>query len=818
MEWKACPREITNQQSVTVTFPINSADNITINNGGEIVVIGPNGQTETFPGGKDTVITDSENKNYYVDANGNVSRPFESAPGGKPTPENTDGVNKNGEATELTAEGVRVVFEKHTDTKFAFDQVAYNKELTSDYKKVNDAFVPFKAVPNGLTDKLWAKVTLSGTDVVADSVFFKTQNGIKVDAVKEGDHFVLTLKGAQKFALEEVQATIKQGDKYKIAGVFTMVHVSPKALKLNLVPTTGVTISDAKINEIKAVYKQLAIDVDVNVLPSFDISDYLVDGKIPTEDTFGDLSTYSEAQKAIINAYKVANNVEQAYYIFVTDKTSSTGQSGYMKLNGQFGFVFDQNALTIVHELAHGAFKLEHPFKKFKNKDVNKGTTQSIMDYPPVANFLFTDWKQINDPAFKLYAFQSQSDGELAGKIWFTPDWKPFKIDNVDTTCNGTQVPTGTVPGIFVDGVCYSATFDTETGKFIGYMNGSVKKDISYVTLTDNEPIYLYKQDMRYPCGPHPTYKAKSYKYAFDNKENIDYNNEKEIEFFSNWQCPQTNVDETYFDIANFELPQGLRFNKIDEIRPEIIDDALTKLNVLIAKNNVGYAYETDITNNQLAYIYIDENVPAGGEELVKLDHRLAYLSEYTKTLNKGIDIYVLYQKVDMLFYNWNEYAKQVYTKSNLANKNAVLITVPYFYAENTLGALDSHFSVSYYLPGVYAKGVDIDTKNIVKQEASWGRRNQYLNPDYQTIFNTQVEKFFEQVYTQTYKPSVVYLGLRYANGTIEAIPNVDNIYKPGNAFVKTVILKDNKYYEQISRLDKPKFNLENRVENLIKS
>ncbi|WP_158612041.1 hypothetical protein, partial [Paenimyroides tangerinum] len=167
---------------------------------------------------------------------------------------------------------------------------------------------------------------------------------------------------------------------------------------------------------------------DVNVLPSFDISDYLVGGKLPTEDTFGDLSTYSEAQNAIINAYKVANNVEQAYYIFVTDKASSTGQSGYMKLNGQFGFVFDQNALTIAHELAHGAFKLEHPFKKFKNKGVSERTTQSLMDYPPVANFLFTDWKQINDPAFKLYAFQGQSDGEHnpLGHLGITPNGKIF--------------------------------------------------------------------------------------------------------------------------------------------------------------------------------------------------------------------------------------------------------------------------------------------------------------------------------------------------------------------------------------------------------
>src|SRR5690606_23333185 len=144
-----------------------------------------------------------------------------------------------------------------------------------------------------------AKVTLTGTNAVADSLFFKTQNGVKIDAVKEGEHFVLTLKGAQKFAVEEVQATIKQGDKYKIAGVFNLVHISPKTVKLKLVPiSTTVNVAD-KIDEIKAIYSKLAIDVQIDVAEPFDISTYLVNGKLPTEDAFGDLSTYSTAQNAV---------------------------------------------------------------------------------------------------------------------------------------------------------------------------------------------------------------------------------------------------------------------------------------------------------------------------------------------------------------------------------------------------------------------------------------------------------------------------------------------------------------------------------------
>lgn len=422
-----------NQQSETVDFPINSADDITVSPGGDIVVTGPDGQTETFPGGKDTVITDSTGKSYYVDAEGNVSGPFDQADGGKPTPENTDGVDKNGEVTALTAEGIKVTFEKiNNETQYAFDLVTYGKELTKDYKKVDGLFVPFKAVPNGLTDKILAKVTLSGTNVVADSLFFKTQNGVKIDAVKEGEHFVLTLKGAQKFAVEEVQATIKQGNKYKIAGVFNLVHVSPRTVKLKLVPTSSsINVAD-KIDEIKAVYNQLAINVQVDVLEPFDISGYLGGGKLPTEDAFGDLSTYSTAQKAIINDFTKQRNPEQAYYIFVTNATSSTGQGGYMALGNQFGFVFNQSAKTIAHEFGHGALRLEHPFKQYKNKGLNKGDTQSIMDYANGTDLLFTDWKQINDPKFRLYAFQGQSEGEFGG-IRLTPDWMPFTYGGSST-------------------------------------------------------------------------------------------------------------------------------------------------------------------------------------------------------------------------------------------------------------------------------------------------------------------------------------------------------------------------------------------------
>ena len=84
------------------------------------------------------------------------------------------------------------------------------------------------------------------------------------------------------------------------------------------------------------------------------------------------------------------------------------------------------------------------------------------------------NWKQINDPAFKIGIFQGQGEGEFAGKIWLTPDWRPFKYDSSHITAfdrnNLPQIPKGALPAILgEDKNAYYAEFSN--GKFIGYKN-----------------------------------------------------------------------------------------------------------------------------------------------------------------------------------------------------------------------------------------------------------------------------------------------------------------------------------------------------------
>ena len=404
---------------INVPFEIDKVET----RNGEIVVTGKDGRKEVFPfGGNDSTVkgkvttttngvTSTQEKIYHIDKGGKVSEPQTVAQGGKPTKENTNGVTQNGEATALTAKGIEVTFENTADSKYAYE--VPTKAYSKDYQKFDGKYIPFKAVVKGETEPFLAKVHITDKNISADSLIFKTDKGALIESkrVEGSNDFLLTLKGFHSFAVEQVQATIKQGKKYQIAGAFNLVHLSPKTAKVILVPTSENTSMD--IDRVKSIYSKIGVTLDITWAAPFDITPYLTNGVLETKDVFGDLTDYSPSQQAVINAYKATGKVaNDTYYVFITNAKSSTGQGGYMALGGQFGFVFDQTERTLAHELGHGIFKLAHPFKKKQ-----QGNVPSLMDYTSDETLLFADWKQINDPKVKLYAFQKQSEGEQISDI-----------------------------------------------------------------------------------------------------------------------------------------------------------------------------------------------------------------------------------------------------------------------------------------------------------------------------------------------------------------------------------------------------------------
>jgi len=396
---------------------------IVINANGDIVVNGENGEQITIPGGKDTVITDSgvvdENgkvivppKVYTVDSQGNGSNQgVAMAEGGKPSPENTDGVDKSGQATAITAKGISIAFSGNGG-KYAFDVMPEKapENVQKLYKKLGDKALPYKAVLNGDSDTVIATVDLTDSNIKLDSIVFKTENGAKIDFKRTDKVFVLTVKGNLSYAEEQILATVKQGDKWKVIGAFMLVHISPKEVNLVLVPLNKSTQIPADAEKsLTSIYNKIGVKLNITRSSKVDYADSDKMIEVGDSDFF---ETYTSEQQIINNSVKkLADYKDNAYYLIYSDLPSNKPSiQGFMPLKGQFGYVFNTDNVAIVgHELGHGIFGLEHPF--INKSDERK--TNFLMDYSNGQQIWHNDWKQINDPKFKLYLFQTDSQGEF---------------------------------------------------------------------------------------------------------------------------------------------------------------------------------------------------------------------------------------------------------------------------------------------------------------------------------------------------------------------------------------------------------------------
>ena len=346
----------------------------------------------TLPKGRDYVITDSQGKVYQLDESGKVTAKGTREQGTQLAQQAGKGDSKN-----------PPISNKHFKVEWLF-----NDELAND----TTGEIPYKALVKGKTSSF--ELRIQPADTTQYDFFFHTENGVKVEAESKGEGlYKITRKGAFDFAQEEVWVVAKEkkdkkGKKEELIGKCILVHLSPKEVNVALVPTqSGQNLQEA-IAQVQQIYEKVGVTLHITTEKPFDISDQLKNGTLPTENEFGDLSTYSPEQNAVIAKFATNRKPkDNTYYIFLVN--DGTGDHGYMRLGGQYGFVYSTNARTIAHELGHGIFKLEHPFK---GKNADKGKTTALMDYNEGQDFFYRDWKQINDPKVKLYAFQKQSEGE----------------------------------------------------------------------------------------------------------------------------------------------------------------------------------------------------------------------------------------------------------------------------------------------------------------------------------------------------------------------------------------------------------------------
>lgn len=600
-------------KDVFVNFPIGNITYSATPPPGKITITGSDGNggtgsTTEYPGGKDYTFTDSNGVIWTVDENGTVTKGGTVAQGGASTSSNTDGVTGSGNnatVNQYTAKGIKIEWKQNTNGQFAYDTAEKTKLPKDKYPSVKDSenntvYVPYKATVNKKTELFDAKVSITDPLLKDATIIFKTLSigkAIEATEISKTDterNYQLKLIGSFDYAEEEVIAVLMPKDstsKQKVISSFRLVHLSPKTVDVSLVPLDANSQSklQSQGDSLNQIYKKIGVTFNVTKDPVLDISSVVNGDTINSEDA--DLmSTYSSQQQQINSLYKGTGT---RYVLFVTDKKSSTGQKGYMRLNGQFGYVYNNaQDKTGAHELGHGIFKLEHPWKAY-------GTTQSatplLMDYSTGEELSHLDWKQINDPAFKLYAFQGQSSGEFSD-IQLTPEWEPFKFSGSNIYISGeVKAPNGAVHGIAMckNDNCsekeyyYWINDGTKKGY---YANGiSTSLSISYLTQQEKDKNPAVTLFWNYgSCGYNKTY-STSWNYVKDKKgfDLTKVTDENSIKYNETIPCVDgsgntTSSDDTCVgkDVALINQGYNQLINIIDSDDKNIIIQTINNIDI----------------------------------------------------------------------------------------------------------------------------------------------------------------------------------------------------------------------------------------------
>jgi hypothetical protein len=453
---------------IDVQFEIKS---VVKNADGTLTITGTNGVVVQQPKtDNDVIITDRNGKQYAVSPSapvGNIESTGKAAPGGVPTPQNTNGMGSGGAIKQISSPDVSITFAAGTGF-YSLDENPNQDPKLKDNTKLNNTYdvipkkdgtnyyVHYKAISDApkAEDHITAKATFSNGKTAADIVF-KTENGTEIPSTWSGNVATLTLKRTLDFAKESILATVKppvQKDsikvttKYDIAGTLNMWHVTNKKVNVTLVGLNGgQTPTQSQAQEyLNSIYGKAGIQFEVSTI-KVDIAK-----SWGTSIETGDsdlLNTYTDGQQTITNDFQAqlgSNYKSDTYYVFFTGVPASNGDSGFMPLKRQFGFVFaksDGNKLrTLAHELGHGFFGLQHPSTTY-NIPTNSGYLMD-KDYSSVGILLtHNDWEIMHAPGLQLYQFtQGSSAGTLAGGFGLSPEWE-FVRTNESTVLSGDQIP-----------------------------------------------------------------------------------------------------------------------------------------------------------------------------------------------------------------------------------------------------------------------------------------------------------------------------------------------------------------------------------------
>ena len=299
-----------------------------------------------------------------------------------------------------------VVFEESPGQQFGFDKKKYtawttNYELIK-LKSGKNYFVPFKSVGEFQSDEVYAAVNIIGFN--ASKLSFKTGNGLQLTAV------VGSSANLYKVTVPHQANEVYAWYDGKKVGKLNVLSLKAISKKLVIVPVGNANANSGTLqNDLNKIFKQANVSWNVTVKSSFTYN-LGNDGLEAADATL--MSKYSTEMRALRDAYKQANADydKEAYYVFVVNNFSDAALKGYMVRGRALGFVTSSaTAKELAHELAHGAFGLEHTFPA-----IAKNTSENLMDYGNGAELGKVQWEEMQSSLPIFNWFDDEEDASLS--------------------------------------------------------------------------------------------------------------------------------------------------------------------------------------------------------------------------------------------------------------------------------------------------------------------------------------------------------------------------------------------------------------------
>ncbi len=359
-----------------------------------------------------------------------------------------------------------VMFLPHLLEVYGMD-IPNDKIPPGNYDKVTvggqEILVPWKSVETGHIDRLMTATSGSG----GDSINFLTESGNMVmtapgskEAIKEA--YRSTILNSQSF--KQILVTgVDKSDMLKawysekvndsivnriLAGQVNIVAYDKIPEELCLVEVNGAVAPEPDFveKELNIIYSSSIVQWKVSKLSSFKAT---LDNYSGIFENIHDEMKYTSHEKQVKDAFMNAKdyNKNKCYLFFIKGETKKDIQ-GFMPYNRQFGFLYTENLQaadvmhTIAHELGHGLFRLEHPYKV---DDPRMSTEDNLMAYNQSTHLFKSQWDLIHDPQSMLFAWaQDEEEGALAAvkEYYFTIDGKKaleIDIEALEAEFNNTK-------------------------------------------------------------------------------------------------------------------------------------------------------------------------------------------------------------------------------------------------------------------------------------------------------------------------------------------------------------------------------------------